>query len=99
MKQILLLVCITIVFSACTRTISTSPKLNPIYISLEELTECNTTYTVHEDGNVTLPLDDAKCIVNKLNTCLKDREKLRIANSALNAQIFLTNHLGAKYGQ
>ena len=96
MKQTLLLVCIAILFSACTRVINTSPKLNEVYVKLEVLTDCNTTYTVDKDGNVTLPLSDAKCIVSKLNTCLKDREKLHIANVALNAQIFLANSLKRK---
>ena len=90
MKQILGLVFITILFSACGRI---TPKLNPIYVQLEELTDCNTTYTVSEEGNVTLSLTDAKCITNKLSTSLKDREKLHIANIALNAQIFLSNSL------
>lgn len=99
MKQILALALITILFSACTRVVNTSPRLNPVYVKLEALTDCNTTYTVAKDGNVTLPLTDAKCIVSKLNTCLKDREKLHIANVALNAQIYLTNHLGVQYGQ
>lgn len=93
MKQILALACTAIVFSACTRTINTSPKLNEVYVELEELTDCNTTYTVGKDGNVTLPLDDAKCIVSKLGTCTKDRDKLSIAIRALNAQIFLSNTL------
>ena len=96
MKQILALGFIVILFSACTRTINTSPKLNEVYVELEELTDCNTTYTVGKDGNVTLPLDDAKCIASKLGTCTKDREKLLIAIGALNAQIFLVNSLGGK---
>ena len=96
MKQILALVCITILFSACTRVVNTSPRLNPVYVKIDKLTDCNTTYTVHKDGNVTLPLRDAECIASKLDTCIKDRKKLHIANVALNAQILLANSFGGK---
>lgn len=93
MKQILALVCIATLFSACTRTAGVSPQLNPVYVKLSELSDCNVTYSIDENETVTLPLEDAKCITSKLGTCLKERKQLRIANVALNAQIFLANSL------
>ena len=62
-------------------------------MKLNELTDCNTTYSIDKNNTVTLPLDDAICITTKLETCMKDRDKLRIANVALNAQVFLSNTL------
>jgi len=96
MKQILALVCIATLFSACTRPTGVSAPLNPIYVELSELSDCNVTYSIDENKKVTLSLDDAKCITSKLGTCLKEREQLRIGNVALNAQIFLSNQLGGK---
>ncbi len=93
MRQTLALVCITILFSACTRHISTLPRLNPVYVKLSQLTDCNTTYSIDENKTVTLALEEARCITNKLKACIKDREKLHIANKALNAQILLSNAL------
>jgi len=96
MKQILALACIATLFNACTRPSGASPQLNPIYVELSELSDCNVTYSIDENETVTLPLNDAKCITNKLDTCLKEREQLRIANVALNAQIFISNSLRAQ---
>jgi len=96
MKQILALVCIATLFSACTRPAGISPRLNPVYVKLSELSDCNITYSIDKNETVTLALDDAKCITSKLDTCLKEREQLRVANVALNAQIFLANQLGGK---
>jgi len=81
-----------IVFNGCSeKIVSMPPKLHTIDPKTKKLRKCTITYTIQADGNVTLPLDDAMCITNKLSMSEKNCEKLRIANMALNNQIRLLN--------
>ena len=95
MKKTTALVLITLLFSftGCAKKHTLTPKLKTINANTDKLHNCNTTYTIEKDGNVTIPLKDAKCIISKLKKCQKNTKKLIVANTALNAQIYLLNGL------
>lgn len=97
MKNIAMLVLILIFFSGCsTRTETVAPKLHTIDAKTKELKPCKTTYTISADGNVTLSLEEGRCIIMKLNRCIRNNEKLMVANTALNEQILLLNSIGGE---
>lgn len=95
MKNIVMLALIPILFSGCSeKTKTVAPKLHTIDAKTKELKDCKTKYTISEDGNVTLSLKEGRCIIMKLNRCIRNNEKLTVANNALNEQILLLNSIG-----
>jgi len=96
MKKLYLLpwVLILIFLNSCANQekLFVSPKLTAIKVDTKESESREITYTIKEDGNVTLLLDDARFITKKLNLCNKDRQKLTIANNAMVKQINLINN-------
>ncbi len=86
-----------LLFGGCTpKLISTAPQLHTIDANTTKLKECIVTYNIGKDGNVTVPLDEAMCVIEKLELCEKNCEKLEIANVALNGQIMLLNSMKYK---
>ncbi|MFK5975354.1 MAG: hypothetical protein QM493_02490 [Sulfurovum sp.] len=93
-NHLILLVLILTLLSSCAnkKKLFVSPKLTAIEVDIKKSKKSREiTYTIKEDGNVTLPLDDARWITAKLNLCTKDRRKLKIANDGMTRQIQLVN--------
>ena len=95
MKKLLMLVVILGFFSGCERKVYVYPKLFKVDAKTKVLPSREINFEVVEaDANVTaivksvlIPLRDARWITAKLNRCVRNVEKLEVANEALNEQI------------
>ena len=91
LKSLAVLVLIVLFFNGCSEDRYITPKLTTIDPKTKTLPSRELEYKITQDGNASMKLRDAKWLVAKMNRCVRNNKKLKVANRALNEQIRINN--------